>query len=94
MAESWPVGHPTASGMTLVRLHQLCTAACNRFHSGMVRATQDPWSSAVTAPMARNLKLWFAFVRPSAANIQSSSADHVVLLCSVLPRFSKGQGSI
>ena len=28
----------------------------NRFHSGMVRATNDPWSCAVTAPMARNLK--------------------------------------
>ena len=31
-------------------------AAGNRFHSGMVRATNDPWSCAVTAPMARNLK--------------------------------------
>ena len=55
-------------------------AAGNRFHSGMVRATNDPWSCAVTAPMARNLKLWFAFVRPSAAAIPSSSADTAVLL--------------
>ena len=31
-------------------------AAGNRFHSGMVRATNDPWSCAVTAPMAQNLK--------------------------------------
>ena len=31
-------------------------AAGNRFHSGMVRATNDPWSCAVTAPMDRNLK--------------------------------------
>ena len=31
-------------------------AAGNRLHSGMVRATNDPWSCAVTAPMARNLK--------------------------------------
>ena len=31
-------------------------AAENRFHSGMVRATNDPWSCTVTAPMARNLK--------------------------------------
>ena len=31
-------------------------AAGNRFHSGMVRATNDPWSCAVTAPMARHLK--------------------------------------
>ena len=31
-------------------------AAGNRFHSGMVRATNDPWSCAVTATMARNLK--------------------------------------
>ena len=31
-------------------------AAGNRFHYGMVRATNDPWSCAVTAPMARNLK--------------------------------------
>ena len=31
-------------------------AAGNRFLSGMVRATNDPWSCAVTAPMARNLK--------------------------------------
>ena len=31
-------------------------AAGNRFHSGMVRVTNDPWSCAVTAPMARNLK--------------------------------------
>ena len=30
--------------------------AGNRFHSGMVRATNDPWSCAVTAPMAQNLK--------------------------------------
>ena len=30
-------------------------AAGNRFHSGMVRATNDPWSCVVTAPMARNL---------------------------------------
>ena len=50
-------------------------AAGNRFHSGMVRTTNDPWSYAVTAPMARNLKLWLAFVRPSAATIPSSSAD-------------------
>ena len=55
-------------------------AAGNRFHSGMVRATNDPWSCAVTAPMARNLKRWFAFVRPSAATIPSSSADTAVLL--------------
>ena len=55
-------------------------AAGNRFHSGMVRATNDPWSCAVTAPMARNLKWWFAFVRPSAATIPSSSADTAVLL--------------
>ena len=55
-------------------------AAGNRFHSGMVRATNDPWNCAVTAPMARNLKLWFAFVRPSAATIPSSSADTAVLL--------------
>ena len=55
-------------------------AAGNRFHSGMVRATNDPWSCAVTDPMARNLKLWFAFVRPSAATIPSSSADAAVLL--------------
>ena len=46
----------------------------------MVQATNDPWSCAVTAPMARDLKLWFAFVRPSAATIPSSSADTVVLL--------------
>ena len=26
-------------------------AAGNRFHSGMVRATNDPWSCAVTTPM-------------------------------------------
>ena len=31
-------------------------AAGNRFHSGIVRATNDPWSYVVTAPMARNLK--------------------------------------
>ena len=31
-------------------------AAGSRFHSGMVRATNDPWSCAVTAPMAQNLK--------------------------------------
>ena len=31
-------------------------AAGSRFHSGMVRATNDPWSCAVTAPMARHLK--------------------------------------
>ena len=55
-------------------------AAGNRFHSGIVRATNDPWSCAVTAPMARNLKWWFAFVRPSAATIPSSSADTAVLL--------------
>ena len=55
-------------------------AAGNRFHSGLVRATNDPWSCAVTAPMARNLKWWFAFVRPSAATIPSSSADTAVLL--------------
>ena len=55
-------------------------AAGNRFHSEMVRATNDPWSCAVTAPMARDLKLWFAFVRPSAATIPSSSADTAVLL--------------
>ena len=55
-------------------------AAGNRFHYGMVRATHDPWSCAVTAPMARNLKWWFAFVGPSAATIPSSSADTAVLL--------------
>ena len=55
-------------------------AADNRFHSGMVRATNDPWSCAVTTPMARNLKLWLTFVRPSAATIPSSSADTAVLL--------------
>ena len=31
-------------------------AAGNWFHSGMVRATNDPWSYAVTAPKARHLK--------------------------------------
>ena len=31
-------------------------AAGNRLHSGMVRATNDPLSCAVTAPMPRNLK--------------------------------------
>ena len=55
-------------------------AAGNRFQSGMVQATNDSWSCAVTAPMARNLKWWFAFVRPSAATIPSSSADTTVLL--------------
>ena len=44
-------------------------AAGNRFHSGMFRATNDPWSCAVTAPMALNLKLRFGSVRPSAATI-------------------------
>ena len=44
-----------ASGTMLVRLHQLQQLAIGS-NSGMVRATNDPWSCAVTAPMARNLK--------------------------------------
>ena len=59
-------------------------AAVNLFHSGMVRATNDPSSCVVTAHMARHLKLWFDFVRPSAATIPSSSADTAVLLWGML----------
>ena len=83
-ARSWPVVHSVLSGTMLEILHWSAAAAGNRFHPGMVRATHDPWSCAVTAPMAQNLKLWFAFVRLSAATIPSSSADTAVLLWVIL----------
>ena len=37
------------------------TSAGNLFHSGMMRATNDPWSCDVTAPMARHLKTMIGF---------------------------------
>ena len=46
--------------------------------------TKNPRRCAVTAPTALHLKIWIAFVRPSAATILSFSVDTAVLLWVIL----------